>query len=85
MSGGSGSGCRPGRRAGPGAHDPREREDHVNQVKREARAEWRSIRPEQQKEADLAKSRELKRSLDGGQELCPDGLDKGPSWQRDVP
>lgn len=60
----------------------REREDFVNQVKGEALAAWRSFRAEQ-KAAELAKSRELKRSLDRGQDLSPDGPDQGPSLGRD--
>jgi Ti-type conjugative transfer relaxase TraA len=58
-----------------------ERADFIHQVKTEALAAWRSFRAEQQKTAELTKSRGLERSLNRGQELSPDS--PGPSRDRD--
>ena len=76
-------GLTPGRAPSASMSGP-EREDFIHQVKTEALAAWRSFRAEQQKTAELAKARELKHSLNRGQELSPDSpADLGRSRDRD--
>jgi Ti-type conjugative transfer relaxase TraA len=78
----SGADARPGTSREPTPPQPmsaREREDFVNQVKGEALQAWRTFRTEQQKAAELAKSRNLDRSRDRGPEASPDiSRSRGP-------
>jgi len=79
---GSGADARPGtsrEATPPQPMSAREREDFVNQVKGEALQAWRTFRTEQQKAAELAKSRDLHRSRDRGPEASPDiSRSRGP-------